>query len=559
MNLGQIESLAALGIEFQSGHKIQPLSTLRQALWFHLAGMRADGRLHTQTFYWVECAAGYIHAIVFSNLPCSPGDLLPGLGAALLDGHGADDFVPRLQSAWLIPPRFECTWLVDAGVMPNEATLHGAILRQLDFAGWELGVSNGANSSCILGRQSDSLRLPAEAIAFMDLVQVFGRRLDAGICRMLDGIHIGASSNATISNYNRCIEWQKPAQRNRLQALEQFPWLWPDFELSILGAKLDVTDSHRRTYERLPHQLTLDAIDSGAELIPVLAKRYSVSAGTLRHARPLLKRLEIEPVIVAPLLWLLDGMKPDKRPYTLNSLRKLIQPIAWLVSLELEQDREFIDELVVALFVGGVDHANSKLAKWCPSSPYSPLVDSLDYLRALGEQAEGNGAVAMSSAAILKSWFKTAGIQHFFGASEHWHRYVVEVDNGHELVEWPACLSEPMRFGCHMVHELHSSACLGVEGALMRHCIQTYWQRCAGGRTIVFSLRDMQERHQSTLMISLAENMRFVVEQHRAFANRWPDTACMQTAQMLVEYLNRHHLHSALGRLPNEAPISAAG
>jgi hypothetical protein len=71
--------------------------------------------------------------------------------------------------------------------------------------------------------------------------------------------------------------------------------------------------------------------------------------------------------------------------------------------------------------------------------------------------------------------------------------------------------------------ELICSEELQEEGRAMRHCIATYWQRCATGQTSVWSLtvEDASGRVERLLTLEIRNGQRTVV-QARGLANRMP-------------------------------------
>lgn len=73
----------------------------------------------------------------------------------------------------------------------------------------------------------------------------------------------------------------------------------------------------------------------------------------------------------------------------------------------------------------------------------------------------------------------------------------------------------------------------------MRHCIGSYASLCAAGESHVFSLRKADGARRSTLQVMHpnATGKHYLIQEHRAFANRDPGKICMAAAAELLDLL----------------------
>jgi hypothetical protein len=552
ITLGKIESLQTLGIEFDCDHQIHPLPIFRQVLWFHLSGQDMHGRIHCHTCYWLEAQDGHLWAIEIQDLFGVPNDHLPQLAAALATTKNKSDFPGQLERAWLFPPDFTCRVLDSQMVIPLKLNIQETLFNFLGILGFDPELVIEGNLPLEeFKMELDELPLPAEVLPLGSKALAFRSRLNSDVLQMLDCYAHNQGRNDSIDNYNLCTQWPHPLHRYRVQALRTFPWLWPDFGLAVQGADIHVRNLPLQTLGNsyIQHESTRLAVDRGLELIPTLAKRYGVSKSTVRHVRSLLTSRTIDTSLIAPLMLLTDAIKPNKRQSSQEELGALVSVVEWLMGIGLSDDQRFIRGIATTLFADGVNEGYTRLARWCPSHRYGPFHDSGDFLNALREHAGTTSLRIQTSADILRTWLKWADIRSYFQASERWHRYAMQIDDGFAEVDWVPCLQSPTTFGQRRAYELHSSAMLAEEGIAMHHCVGTFWRRCASGSSIIFSLRSHENMSKSTLEIKIDLEQGVFINQHRGFGNSMPARECEESAQLLLEYISDNALHVASERM----------
>jgi hypothetical protein len=103
-------------------------------------------------------------------------------------------------------------------------------------------------------------------------------------------------------------------------------------------------------------------------------------------------------------------------------------------------------------------------------------------------------------------------------------------------IGWLALISEPVEFAGYRFVELTTPHSLRLEGYQLRHCVGTYADRCASGRSRIFSMRGTVGTEPSTLELRRAG--RWVVGQHCATANAPPSDKATGAAQQFVRWIN---------------------
>lgn len=540
------------GMAFQFGHEVHPLSTLRQALWFHLLADNGRGGSHGRTYYWLEACDGHLWALEFTDLAGAPDDYLPQLGAVVAMMGCAHGFQERLESAWLFPPFLKCRVVTDGPVVPAVSLVQDSMSELLALAGVqgemkfeqdELAEDPYFESE--VDAESEASGLPDEIAAWERVVQGFHERLEAETVVLLAGYERGAHWRTdSLDNYNTCIRWPTRVRRYRYQALMAFPWLWEDFGLSFDGGDMFFARKSVSVdqWGNIPHAATVDAVDSGLALLPVLARRYGVAQRTLKNARACLAANTADPRLITPLIRLLDEIKPDKLPVSRHDLAQVVSVVEWLTGLGLSQDEDVIREISSTLFRDGVASGFRTLGGWCPHHGVSPLSGSNDFLNRLYEQAAQRGVRLGARGDVVKAWFRVHGIQDYFQTSDLWHEYI---QPGPALplnmvLDWPPILKRPIRLGGRTFHELQTSSQLEQEGNAMGHCVASRTSACACGESLVLSLRSENDERQSTLEIGVDAASGYFIREHKSRDNGAASALCEASALLMLNYLNEH-------------------
>ena len=550
MRCQPLNSLREIGIDFRSGHNIAPLPNIKQVLWFRLASNVAiTSHILSQTYFWIEKASGHLVALVLNNLEYQPEEVIPLLYELTPDGSDGEVLSDQFCESWLLPPEFCALHVRAATIIPQRDFLWEIIKQQVATM---LGIPVVSGSmlkrlELVLDISTSELserfgvplpELPEEVADFQSMAQSFQMRLFVGIVDFFD--EYAALLNArtlTIENYNTARAWSVSQCRNRMQAIRVFPWLFHE-----LGLRSGGSDHY---HEASPEANNLGAaiplaIDLGQPLIPLLAKQYNVRKHTLRYARVFLKYRYRIPETIPLVLWLLDGIKPDRRPASDADMQVLHSAIDFISGWQSESDRVYVQAVAAALFSDGIPGFRKTLRHWCPShNPDNPFPDVADYLAYYAEQA-GHGSISTELLdSLTKEWIRETGLISLLAESEHWHTawWVPEVDI--EVASWTPLVPESSRIGNLVAHELSNTQLLIEEGRAMHHCIASYFSLCSSGDAFIFSLRNNGDgKRRSTLHIGLSDAGIFTIREHRAFANREPDQDCIDAAFQLADALS---------------------
>lgn len=121
---------------------------------------------------------------------------------------------------------------------------------------------------------------------------------------------------------------------------------------------------------------TSAAVDCGLPLLSFLASRHDVHKHTLRYASGFLKHRCRSAGEIPGTLWLLDGIKPAKRPTSEADMNVLCHAIDWILDWRLDSDRAYVDAVAATLYRNGITAFQSLLTRTCPSHhPENPFSD----------------------------------------------------------------------------------------------------------------------------------------------------------------------------------------
>lgn len=550
MRCQPLNSLSEIGIDFRSGHNIAPLPNIKQVLWFRLESKVAiTSHILSQTYFWIEKASGHLVALVLNNLEYQPEEVIPFLSEFMLDGSDGKVLSDQLGANSLMPPAFCADHVKAATIIPQRDFLWEIIKQQVATM---LGIPVVSGSmlkrlELVLDISTSELserfgvplpELPEEVADFQSMAQSFQMRLFVDILDFFDEYAALLNGRTlTIENYNTARAWSVSQRRNRMQAMRVFPWLFHE-----LGLKSGGPDHYHKPSpeaNNLGAAISL-AIDLGQPLLPLLTKQYNVRKHTLRYARVFLKCRYRIPETIPLVLWLLDGIKPDKRPASDADMQVLHSAIDFISGWQSESDRVYVEAVAAALFSDGIPGFRKTLRHWCPShNPENPFPDVADYLAYYAEQA-GHGSVSTELLdSLTKEWIRETGLISLLAESERWHTAWWARDIDIEVTSWAPLVPETPRIGNLVAHELSNTQLLIEEGRIMHHCIASYVSLCASGEAFVFSLRNNGDgKRRSTLHIGLSDAGIFTIHEHRAFANREPDQDCIDAAFQLADALS---------------------
>ena len=371
-------TFADLGLLFQHGYVERPVPGLAQTLWFRVESgiARSTGRAST-TLFWLETASGAVHVFRLTDLDSHPESLVPHFATAMDNKAGHENLTTKLQTGWLFPPDFAIKRLAGATFQPDPEHIREAmesVMRRVDRA-------SPPDPEHLDEEDYDEPGLPLDAEAFLPACRMFHSRLSPDMQAMFERHPACFEEIVTTDQYNALVAWIGISRRNRLQVLNAFPWLVHEIRLNCLA--LSSSPRPESVSRRATWREVLRCIDAGRPLLPALAAHFAVQRHTLRHAGRRLSHCRVNSESLPLLLWLLDGMKPDKRPTSKAEFNHLRPVMDWLSRWNLDTDREFIGVIARTLFADGIDTARRRLARWCPShradAPYDDTEDFVDH------------------------------------------------------------------------------------------------------------------------------------------------------------------------------------
>jgi len=143
-------------------------------------------------------------------------------------------------------------------------------------------------------------------------------------------------------------------------------------------------------------------------------------------------------------------------------------------------------------------------------------------------------------------------------------RYAQMLAMPRERTSWTPLIAESIMIGELRFRELTTGAALQAEGQRMNHCVGTYAQTCAAGRTHIFSCTTPGGAPLSTLEIRLAQDQTGAVlpniMQHHGPNDASAPPECREAAKALIALLREEPHRSRMAALqersaqPGEVP-----
>lgn len=345
---------------------------------------------------------------------------------------------------------------------------------------------------------------------------------------------VRTAGDATPGLYNTYCGLAPAVRRNRLQAVQAFPWF------------ADALHSDWRLRR---------AVAQGAPLTGTLADQFQVKPRTIAQTRALSWR-PAHPAARAALLTQIDALPAEYVPRDAADwdcyralatpladlatllqvpLPKLLKPLraGWQVGLATlarqaggPLDLEAIVEMMQAAYQYGLR----------PALLASPLAQP---------GLPDWGCPRQAPAAFFPLWFGHYGLARLSALAYAWRAALVRfsldrlgsedaaADQPPALLQWPPLFHVSHRRGAYRIHELTSQLALEQEGQRLEHCIGTYAAVVLVEDSFLFSVRDPLGRSLSSFEVKLPAAGPVLV-QHQALANSVPD----RTLQALVaDYL----------------------
>ena len=441
-------ALQEVGIKFLHGHTIRPAPGLLQVLWFRIESKIAcSGKTPSLTFYWIEDAEGQLRALRLVDLECHPECLIPNIAEV---SRSVDDDIRITEQSlarWFCRYGTPGSYLNVPPVVPNHLLLWTAIKMQIllmlercslpaEIVQALQGVLETDHRSMDekYGRMwADELRsrsaheppppqLPSEFLDCLSQASAFRSQLGADILGVMAILPGWLREAESLDHFNAILGWVDTQRRNRIQALHAFPWLVHEF-CPLMWGNRHVFDLPTNVPEISAE--IVSAIDNGDPLLPLLAARYQVKKSTLRYVRAHYND-EI-PENIPPLLWLVDGMNPDKRPRTSEDITELGYMASWIYLWSLDEDRANVDLITKMLFEGGIAGAQSLVGRWCPSRNWDDffIVDAERFVMDCGYYSGQLLVLRETDLALcgklFLEWVKEVGAAIFFQELEQWY------------------------------------------------------------------------------------------------------------------------------------------
>ncbi|KAB2310679.1 hypothetical protein F8A87_08315 [Betaproteobacteria bacterium SCN2] len=409
-------------------------------------------------------------------------------------GKGVDSILNEAHDAVAWEP------MVCAALDPS--ALEGEIIRRY----WD-GNYDESNDGW-LGRSSAEITQ-----AKQDLTRFIGL-LDAeafGILKKLRTHDRGMFPNVAAYNLIDCDDSR--CSHYRRQAFAIFPWLarylchelpeeWAncrrdDDKMSFCGERSKV----------------LACIDQGLKLIHFLSGHFDVPAAALRrtkglHLTALFKavRDEFQPMLKAL------SMQPGWKYLAQEGDVALLAAHYWRISLGLGRINERVigglwemPATALKRLTGYQKLPMSVLEKEQEDLRFPAVSGVSDFLDALADGVAHHRRISSIKARrTVRRWAFKTGPKTLTKISDHWHEKMrntkgIAGDPSGKGISWTPLLDSSIRLGKRMIVELNDEVSLWQEGNAMGHCVGSYAQKCLLYGLRIFSIRDLDGNHVSTL------------------------------------------------------------
>lgn len=383
--------------------------------------------------------------------------------------------------------------------------------------------------------------------------------------------------------YNFLVAESSQHSRNRIQAIQELPWL-----LRILSGmdrmhSYDVgeTPPSRRTNPRHVDEI-VRAIDAGAPLFASVARTFGVPKETVRWTRhrmlPHREGFAVSRMDV--LLTMLSWLPPEKRPQTDDDWRSIRIVISALLPVfaALWEGNAVADKLATDVRCGAI------LVRWLRELTRPTLgaastrigrmrqagddPDGLkEYVRALlhslcrfcNDGDENSRQPSDMHRDVLLHWLATQSFHRIMAFSRRWHASMLQhpVQQGAsgtgraelQVANWPSVLPGPVQGEGVTILELSDSVSLVEEGRRMNHCVGGYSGECVMGNALIVSLRASDGRRLSTAEFQIQDDpVRVVLQQHKGYKNTPAPAACEAALNQLDMLLNSAPYQERLAR-----------
>ena len=331
------------------------------------------------------------------------------------------------------------------------------------------------------------------------------------------------------------------------------------------------------------------AIDNGAQLVPLLAKRYpGVAQSAVRYMvnKPPAQVGEDWQARIPMLLRLLSVIAPEKRPRNEGDWSAFSNACVMISELF---GRPITTPLSL-VFLRSVAHKNftgiPELTQGAEPHQIVSIIEEFTAAIAVALRWElgrrktetSAGEHTRKAEVAIEKYLLTHGPASLFRQAVRWRdehnriraARIQAAETKRPTNAWAAVLASPMPFGDLRVVELESHAALEKESRQLDHCVHLYDDMCRSGLSRIYSVRDPNGRALSTAEIRPTSRQYGAVEcrvhQHKGMHNGIPEARCIDAIQALVHllgtephasrmtalYLTRERNGSGTGGLPGD-------
>jgi hypothetical protein len=420
----------------------------------------------------------------------------------------------------------------------------------------------------------------------------FKKNIDGSVIAMIDKLCVDFGPRCyQIKLYNYFAAGNDALQRNRLQAVNQLPWLMP----LLAGLKLDewkfshlMKPGNDVENEALIDEIALinAAIDGGKPLFRSVSSALSIPCEMVRWTQykslPSVANFTVNEIDL--MLQALSWLPVEKRPKNQvdwecfgEILSKLISLI-WPFYVRMGNDSECINTSKFDVKIIENQYCGRVLKRWSKEIVQNGLIAGVAMLEEEGGQQSGISEIPDflrclffslkrfcsnqvfyypapldSFRAFILEWIHAKSLAELRNISKNWHESIrhavdesatldpdpIKSDHADGIDTWHGVLDEPFIYGQIQLVELTNSLSLLCDGKLMEHCIGGYSENCRVGDSLIFSVRTSTGSRLSTAELYFHKFQLSVgLRSHKAKHNALPQVECEIAVAALIHALN---------------------
>lgn len=420
------------------------------------------------------------------------------------------------------------------------------------------------------------------------LIAAFGQHLDASVMALLASLNKKFGPNLfRLHIYNYFVAGNPALQRNRMQAVQELPWLTPllvrvipvKWRFSALAqSQAEIWEVQQQYWAR---ELSL-IIDNGQPLFLHVATLFKVPYATIKWTRhQSLYRDEIFSIErTAQILQILSAIAPVHRPKNRldwHDLRLIIQPLAIFTrpfsgnsptsdqrnshqkAISDVMDDSQAHEILCKRF-----HELETMKLTLVSGNtwlFDRIINVFDFWKTLraalkwhcyGYQ-DNQDHIADGASAFVMRWMESKTLRQLVKISDTWHKanniaqekdIAAKFDVNSPANEvarqgWPLVLKAPFTHDKNAVVELANELELIQEGRDMRHCVASYADKCTQEAAVILSIKSKEKSKNATLELMICDQTwQLQIVSLFGVRNEKPSEECQRAATALLDFLN---------------------